>query len=224
MIKQFLKSQTSAGLRSSIRNVWREITILRKHRKGIHLARKLRGQPHLRLHLGCGPKVKHGWINIDLASQADITLDMREPLPFLQNSCAIIYSEHFLEHIDYPEQTQLFLKECYRVLEPGGLFSVGVPDTEWPIAEYAGVRTEGYFHIAKERWHPAWCQTEMEHINYHFRQGEEHRFAYDFKTLAQALTSVGFQKVQRREFDEELDTLDRELGILYVNAFKPEVK
>jgi len=221
MIKQFLKSHTSAGLYSSIRNVRREITILRKHRKGIHLAGKLCGQQHLRLHLGCGPKIKNGWINIDLSSQADITLDMREPLPFLANSCAIIYSEHFLEHIDYPEQTQLFLKECYRVLEPGGLFSVGVPDTEWPLAEYAGLSTEGYFHIAKERWHPAWCQTEMEHINYHFRQGDEHRFAYDTKTLAQVLTSVGFQQVHRREFDAELDSAERKLGTLYVNAFKP---
>lgn len=104
----------------------------------------------------------------------------------------------------------------------GGLFSVGVPDTEWPIAEYAGLRREGYFQIVKERWHPAWCQTEMEHINYHFRQAGEHRFAYDFITLAKVLTSVGFQKVHRREFDAELDSKDRELGTLYVNAFKPE--
>jgi len=224
MIKQFLKSQISAGLLSAIRNVGREIIILRKHHKGLHQASKIVGQNHLRLHLGCGPKVKHGWINIDLSSQADITLDMREPLPFLENSCAIIYSEHFLEHLDYPMQTHLFLKECYRVLEPGGVFSVGVPDTEWPIAEYAGLSTEGYFHIAKERWHPAWCQTEMEHINYHFFQGDEHRFAYDFKTLADALTRVGFQKVQRRAFDEDLDSADRKLGTLYVNACKPEAQ
>jgi SAM-dependent methyltransferase len=222
MIKQFLNRQISAGLRSAIKNVWREITIFRRHRKGLFCARKLVGQQHLRLHLGCGSKVKRGWINIDLSSHADVTLDMREPLPFLENSCAIIYSEHFLEHIDYPEQTQFFLKECYRVLEPGGVFSVGVPDTEWPIAEYAGANNEGYFRVAKERWHPAWCQTEMEHINYHFRQGDEHRFAYDFKTLAQALISVGFKKVQRRAFDEDLDSVDRKLGTLYVNACKPE--
>ena len=127
MIKQFLKSRTSAGLRSSIRNVWQEFTILRKHRKGVHLAKKLWGQQHLRLHLGCGPKTKNGWINIDLSPEADITLDLREPLPFLADSCAIIYSEHFLEHVDYPEQTQLFLKECYRVLEPGGVIQRRCP-------------------------------------------------------------------------------------------------
>ena len=220
MIKNFLKIHTTAGLRSSLWDVRREIKILRKHRKGIRLASKLFSQPHLRLHVGCGSKRKNDFINIDFTSQADIALDLREPLPFLNNSCSIIYPEHFLEHLDYPESANLFLKECFRVLEPDGLFSVGVPDTAWPIAEYNGIRTEGYFRIAKERFHPTWCQTEMEHINYHFRQGEEHRFAYDFKTLAHALTKVGFQEVQRRDFDSTLDSEDRKLGTLYVNALK----
>ena len=224
MIKEFLRRQTTDGLRSSLRHVGHEIKTLLKHRKGIRQSRKLSSQEHLRLHVGCGPKLKKGWFNIDLSPQADIALDLREPLPFLENSCSIIYSEHFLEHLDYPGHANSFLKECYRVLEPGGLFSVGVPDTEWPIAEYTGQRTEGYFRIAKERWHPEWCQTEMEHINYHFRQGDEHRFAYDFKTLAQALTNVGFQEIQRRDFDPELDSVDRKLGTLYVNASKPEAK
>ena len=35
-------------------------------------------------------------------------------------------------------------------------------------------------------WHPAWCTTRLEHINFHFRQGGEHKFAYDFETLKTA--------------------------------------
>jgi predicted SAM-dependent methyltransferase len=106
------------------------------------------------------------------------------------------------------------------VLEPGGLFSVGVPDTEWPLAEYAGQKSDGYYQHARERWHPEWCQTEMEQINYHFRQQGEHRFAYDFETLARALSSAGFQDIRRRDFDPELDSADRKLGTLYVDALK----
>jgi len=204
--------------------VRRELLTLFKHRRGVRQSRKFRGQKHLRLHIGCGPKLKEGWVNIDLSPQADITLDLREPLPFVDSSCSLIYSEHFLEHLDYPGSALSFLKVCHSVLEPGGLFSVGVPDTEWPIAEYAGLRTDGYFEAMKKNWHPAWCQTEMEHINYHFRQGDQHRFAYDFKTLARALTNAGFQDIQRREFDPELDSADRKLGTLYVNAYKPEGK
>jgi len=64
----------------------------------------------------------------------------------------------------------------------------------------------------------------MEHINYHFRQGDQHRFVYDFKTLAQALTSLGFQDVERRDYDPELDSSDRKIGTLYVKARKAEAQ
>jgi len=224
MIKQFLKKHTTHGLYSSLGHVRRELLALFKHRRGIRQSRKFYGRQHLRLNIGCGPKLKMGWVNIDLSRQADITLDLREPLPFSESSCSLIYSEHFLEHLDYPEHAISFLKECYRVLEPEGLLSIGVPDTEWPIAEYAGQITNGYFQIAKERWHAEWCQTEMEHINYHFRQGDQHRFAYDFKTLARALSSVGFHNIGRRDYDPKLDSPDRKKGTLYVNACKPNEK
>ena len=67
MIRQFIKGQTTYGLRSSLRHVLNEIKILRKHRQGVRQARNLSGQQHLRLHIGCGPKVKQGWINVDLS-------------------------------------------------------------------------------------------------------------------------------------------------------------
>ena len=63
--------------------------------------------------------------------------------------------------------------------------------------------------------------TRMEHINYHFRQGGEHRFAYDFETLKYVLEKAGFIQVRRRDFDPLLDSRDRELGTLYVEGFKP---
>jgi len=59
----------------------------------------------------------------------------------------------------------------------------------------------------------------MEHINYHFRQGNEHRFAYDFKTLQLALQQAGFVEIRRRLFRSDLDSW--ELGTLYVDAIKP---
>jgi predicted SAM-dependent methyltransferase len=178
----------------------------------------------LKLHIGCGRKIKVGWINIDFSAQADISLYMRESLPFQDNSCSVIYPEHFLEHLEYPRKVIPFLMECFRVLKPKGIFSVGVPDTEWPIKEYLGLGNKNYFEIAEKCLHPEWCKTEMEHINYHFREDYEHLFAYDFKTLAKSLESVGFQKIQRRDFDPELDSEDRKLGTLYVNCSKLKQK
>jgi len=162
MVRQFIKSHITDGLRLSIRNLLNEIEIFRSHQRGVRQARNISCQPHLKLHIGCGPKPKQGWVNIDLSPHADLTLDMREPLPFRNNSCLMIYSEHFFEHLDYPSHAKQFLRESLRVLEPAGIFSVGVPDTSWPLGEYAGTRRDNWFKISKERWHPAWCQTEME--------------------------------------------------------------
>jgi predicted SAM-dependent methyltransferase len=191
------------------------------HLRGIREVKAYQGKNKLRLNIGCGPNRKEGWINIDLIPTADLTLDMRESIQLPSASCQIIYSEHFFEHLDYPSDAKRFLTECLRLLEPGGVFSIGVPDTEWPLRAYAGVDDAHYFESARG-WHPSWCRTRIEHINYHFRQGTEHRFAYDFETLRDALAATGFVNVRRREFDSNLDSESRKLGTLYVDAIRPQ--
>jgi SAM-dependent methyltransferase len=111
----------------------------------------------MKLNIGCGPNRKKGWDNIDLLPDVDLSLDMREAMPFSENSATIIYSEHFFEHLDYPEPAKRFLKECHRILRPGGIFSVGVPDTEWPLLAYVGPAARALgrqLHILKARIEP----------------------------------------------------------------------
>jgi predicted SAM-dependent methyltransferase len=177
----------------------------------------------LRLYLGCGPVRREGWVHIDWARGADLRLDLRRPLPFATGSCCEVYSEHFLEHLEYPDDAMALLRECYRVLAPGGIISTGVPGTEWPLREYVGVESSGYFEYVKAQWHPSWCQTRLEHINFHFRQGTQHRFAYDFETLAHALTQAGFGDIIERRFDRARDAMHRARGTLYVDGRKPVV-
>jgi SAM-dependent methyltransferase len=50
-----------------------------------------------------------------------------EKAPYEDNYFDIIYSKSFLEHLRSPE---LFAKEAYRILKPGGLFLSLVPDWE----------------------------------------------------------------------------------------------
>lgn len=40
----------------------------------------------------------------------------------------------------------------------------------------------------------------MEVVNAHFRQGGQHRFSYDYETLARLLTSCGFTDVTEGAF------------------------
>jgi predicted SAM-dependent methyltransferase len=222
-LKPRIKKLPHPGLWRALYDLYRELSGLRRHRKGVRDARKYANAKALKLNVGCGSNFKTGWINIDYSGNADLQLDMREPIPLPSGSVQMIYSEHFFEHLDYPEAAKHFLSESFRVLEPGGTFSVGVPDTLWPLLDYANVGDGRYFQTAKaERWHPEWCKTRMEHINFHFRQGTEHRFAYDFETMEQALKEAGFVEIRQREFDPDLDSKSRgELGTLYVNAMKP---
>jgi len=214
-----VRSAVGPGVLSAARKLRDEMRIMNTHRKSLRKARRL-SAGGLRLNCGCGPNVKEGWINIDgFAPTADLQLDLRRPLPFPPGAAAIIYSEHFFEHLEYPLETGAFLTESLRVLQPGGLFRVGVPDTEWPIIAYA-TGDARYFRLANERWHPRWCDTRMHNINYHFRQGTEHKYAYDYETLAKVLIQAGFSSVTRSEFDPAFDSESRRVGTLYVEARK----
>ncbi|MGA8755868.1 MAG: methyltransferase domain-containing protein [Stellaceae bacterium] len=216
-----LPASFPGGLRAALRLVRDEIGVYKRHRNGKKNAAKYAGETNLKLNIGCGPNTKSDWINIDLISpRADLALDMREAIPFHENSAIIIYSEHFFEHLDYPDPAKRFLKECLRILQPGGTFSVGVPDTQWPLEAYVGPDEKDYFAYSKATYRPAWCETRLESINYHFRQDGEHRFAYDYETLHHVLIEAGFQNIRRRDFDSTLDTEDRRIGTLYVDAQK----
>jgi SAM-dependent methyltransferase len=177
IISASLKETLPVGLFSAIRLLGNEIILYRLHRMGVKKARAYARKTDLKLNIGCGPNRKQGWINIDLSTEAELSLDMRERIPFDDGSAMIIYSEHFFEHLDYPKDAKHFLRECFRVLEPNGVFRVGVPDTLVALLDYAGVGDGRWLQACKNKefWRPEWCKTPMDHINYHFRQDTEHR-------------------------------------------------
>jgi len=237
MIKTFVKQHTTKGVRIALLKLRDELKIQREHRLGLKEAKRYVGRTDLKLHIGCGPNKRVGWVNVDLGGAADVQLDIREGLPFPKDSVLIVYSEHFFEHLqytstvydtgavdgveaDYPSEAFHFLRESFRVLRRGGVFSVGVPDAGEVLKAYA-VNDPEPFMRAKRDVHPKWCRTPMDHINYTFRQGEQHKYAYDAETLAQILHDVGFVEIRRRDFDPELDTEKRRLGTLYMDSKRP---
>jgi predicted SAM-dependent methyltransferase len=222
-VKRFLQNRwrrMPVGVREAMElSLWEGRTFL-VHRIGVLRARRFWKRSGLQLHVGCGPNIKPGWVNIDLKKTADLRLDIREALPFRDGSCAVIYSEHFLEHICYPEPVSAFLRECRRILQPGGVFSVVVPDVDLVLRSYVNGGSEEYY-AAQRRWHPQWYTTQMEHVNYNFRQDGEHKYCYDFETLRRLLERCGFERIQRRAFDPTLDSGDRIVGSMYVQCRKP---
>jgi predicted SAM-dependent methyltransferase len=208
MVKKIIKNYTSTSFRRVIKQVKAELGIARMHKEGLKRAKKYQNSHGLKLHAGCGDTIKPGFVNVDLNRSADIPLDLREPLPFSDASFALVYSEHFVEHLEYPTEAQQFFAESFRVLEPGGVFSVGVPDIEWPIEAYANdPKFNGWFEYVRTAYPESdFLKTRAELVNYSFRQGTEHKFAWDFETMKHALQRVGFTNVKRREFDPALDS------------------
>lgn len=62
---------------------------------------------------------KHPFLNFDLTSL--------EPLPIEAGCAEIVYSSHTIEHIS-DKAAANFLSECYRILKPGGILRLTMPD------------------------------------------------------------------------------------------------
>src|SRR5262249_28673563 len=104
-------------------------------------ARRLVGEGSpLRLHLGSGTHRLDGWVNVDLLGMpADLRWNVTRPLPFPDGSAAAVFLEHVLEHFPLGAGLGL-LGESRRLLGPGGIVRVGVPDFGRYITSYAGDR------------------------------------------------------------------------------------
>lgn len=79
----------------------------------------------IKINIGAGTTYIPGFVNIDISSKADITLDLnKDRLPFENDSVDLVFSYHTLEHVhDY-----LFaLSEIHRVCKHRGHFLVGLP-------------------------------------------------------------------------------------------------
>src|SRR5262245_18814999 len=110
------------GLAADLRHARPEY--LRQQRRALNLPA---GEKSFKLHVGCGGSRLDGWINVDYPP-ADLAIDLSWPLPFDDNSVTYAYLAHVLEHLDYPAEAGALLEEIHRVLTPGGVLRVVVPD------------------------------------------------------------------------------------------------
>lgn len=100
----------------------------------------MESNPIVRLNIGSGQKVMPGFLNLDAQTFPGVTqIEDARHLPFETGTVDYVYACHILEHFGRWE-TEAVLGEWVRVLKPGGLIRVSVPDFDAVVRHY---RTHG---------------------------------------------------------------------------------
>lgn len=174
----------------------------------------------LKIELGSGDiKGIKGWTTIDQHSECDISWDLRDGIPFPDNSISIVYSSHLFEHLTYKEARGLF-KECLRVLKPNGEISICVPDAKPYVEAY--IRKDSNFFISRQSvYKPAFNDsTHIDILNYVAYMDGEHKYLFDQENLLNILQANGFTEVESRNFSPDLDKIERDHESIYARGFK----
>lgn len=152
----------------------------------------LRGTTPRRLQIGSGCNRLDGWINSDITPSADVIVFMERRLPFSDETLDRIYLEHVLEHATY-ETGVRFLCDARRVLRPGGVIRIAVPDLEDLVRGYLA---DDWRRFDWVNWpEHAFIRSRAQMINIGFRWWG-HQYLYDRQDLARVLAEAGFTEIE----------------------------
>ena len=157
----------------------------------------------MKINLGSGPDPLEGYINCDLCPSGvvadgatapnigvDMVFDLNDGLPFDDNSASEVAIIQTLEHLGRPK---VLLEDIYRVLKPGGVIDVAVPDLTIVFGEWLKSTNEERW-ISIDGWPPlyAWIWGRGHGPNRHLS-------GFDSWRLETILTEVGFKDIEAIE-------------------------
>lgn len=188
------------------------------------------------INLGCGPRVVEGLINIDFFGTRgiDFGADLRYPLRIPDGTVDGIFCEHTLEHLTYPK-VEALLQECHRVLKPGGVVRIVLPDLSLFLMNFCAGNQEWFSrweslmftHSSDPERAARKLETPLQAISF-VTQEYGHVSSWDFETLSVYLRRSGFREITRTcygtgrcaELLIDQAAEDRTFVSLYVEAVK----
>jgi len=184
--------------------------LYRTARRGGAIRGYLAGHRVAKLQIGAGPNSPPDWLNTDISasySPRSVYMDATRPFPLADGTFDYVFSEHMIEHIPYAAGS-FMLRECHRVLKPGGKIRIATPDLHRLLDLRSTVKSP-----IQQRY-IVWCtdsfvpEVKVYHetfvINNAFRNWG-HQFIYDEETLRNSLASAGFVDIVRYEPGESDD-------------------
>lgn len=218
------------GLKLSLKKTLKEIKLYKNHIYRLKKLNKINNLNTTKIQIGGGKRILKGYLNIDIVSPADFIWDVREGFPFKNKCSEFIFSEHFIEHIDYPISAKKFIAECYRILKSGGRLIIGVPDSELVIKNYYK-RNKTFYKKMIKNWYSKrnfilHINTYIDLLNYNFRDQDDsdkynpHLWAYDYEKIISLLNMGGFRRVNKWKFDKKIANSKRRFGSVYLEGIK----
>ncbi len=191
--------------------------------------------PGPKLNLGCGPVQPAGWVNVDGSGRAKLAAwlpwvdrlcvklkvlpptefgphvrihNLTRPLPYPANSVACVYAGEVWEHFEYPDAVRL-TAECVRLLAPGGVLRVCVPDGAAFWANYLALYREQMARPKATRT----AAPLREQVAKYFRDictrkrwvgsmGHVHKWQFDEVQLVELFEACGLTGVRRMPFHD----------------------
>lgn len=174
----------------------------------------------------------YGWINSDIQDLTDfarktgrkfVQHDVRQPSPLNDNSVHCITAHHLMEHLTREEGAN-FLKECYRIMEPGGVIRLSVPDTRKIIGKYIQGDVINDYKVVNVGVEQAQDETDA----FFKLLFEGHKTLYDATSLSDTMQKAGFAEGKLMPFNQsrsdniQKETIDSFPTLsLYCEGIKP---
>lgn len=171
----------------------------------------------IKLHIG-GQEYREGWKILDALPGPIVDyVGNCNDLSFLKDeSCLEVYASHVFEHLGYNGEVQKALLEVYRILSPGGVLRVAVPDLDTLCKLYVHPANtpKGRFEVMRMIYGGRMTPYDM------------HHGGFNAELLAAYLHEAGFRQIGRvKSFGLFNDTSEFTFGqtpiSLNVIAHKP---
>lgn len=215
----------------------------------------------LRLHLGCGPDVVPGWENLDKSPsvilarfprvratlfrarvineqqaqgfpEGAIHADLARGIPYPDRSAQFAYTAHMIEHLSRWQGLHV-MRECLRVLAPGGTVRVVTPDLRDLVNSYLAhdfppqhqKETAADSFMSELQTFREIEGSRARQLLWRLTSGVPHQWMYDEESLMALLREAGFQEPVARAYREgsvpDLDKLEHRPRSIFIEATKP---
>ncbi|QXP94870.1 class I SAM-dependent methyltransferase [Methylococcus capsulatus] len=202
----------------------------------------------LYIQYGCGLSCPDGWLNYDISPRLWIERqpvighllrysgmslfpkdvlygDIAKGLPHPPGSAAGIYCSHVLEHLDR-KSVEMALANTFRLLAPGGIFRLIVPDMLWRARRFVAEADSGRADAADRFMRSSFLGQEspLRTLAQRLRAvygNTAHRWMYDYGLMASLLKDAGFVGIRRCHLGDATDpmfTLVEDRGRFYEGA------